>query len=108
MKKVFVGSLSFNTTDSELEAAFARFGAITEAKVIMDRVTGRSRGFGFVTFEDEAAARTAIAEMNGTSLGGRTLTVNEAEDKKRDDRRGGGGGGGGRGGRDRDRDRGGW
>jgi len=100
MKKLFVGSLSFNTTEKELEGAFAKFGQITEAKIVTDRDTGRSRGFGFVTFEDDNAATTAINEMNGTSLGGRTITVNEAHDKKRDDRRGGGGGGGG-GGRDR-------
>ncbi|MDD5310109.1 MAG: RNA-binding protein [Deltaproteobacteria bacterium] len=96
MKKLFVGSLSFNTTDSGLESAFARFGQITEAKVITDRMTGRSRGFGFVTFEDAAAADTAMAEMNGTSLDGRTINVNEAQDSKRDGRGGGGGGGGGR------------
>jgi cold-inducible RNA-binding protein len=100
MKKLFVGSLSFNTTDSGLEAAFSRFGQVTEAKVISDRDTGRSRGFGFVTFEDAAAADKAIAEMNGTTLDERTINVNVAEDKKRD-----GGGGGGRGG---GRDRGGW
>jgi cold-inducible RNA-binding protein len=100
MKKLFVGSLSFNTTDAGLEAAFSRFGQITEAKVISDRMTGRSRGFGFVTFEDAAAADKAMAEMNGTTLDERTINVNVAEDKKRD-----GGGGGGRGG---GRDRGGW
>jgi RNA recognition motif-containing protein len=95
MKKLFVGSLSFNTTDSGLEGAFARFGQITEAKVISDRMTGRSRGFGFVTFEDAAAADAAMSEMNGTSLDGRTINVNEAQDSKRDGRGGGGGGGGG-------------
>jgi len=96
MKKLFVGSLSWNTTDRDLTDAFARFGEITEAKVITDRDSGRSRGFGFVTFEDGAAADKAIAEMNGTQLDGREITVNEAQDKRRD---GGGGGGGGRGGR---------
>lgn len=100
MKKLFIGSLSFNTTDAGLEAAFSRFGQITEAKVITDRMTGRSRGFGFVTFEDAAAADKAMAEMNGTTLDERAINVNVAEDKKRD-----GGGGGGRGG---GRDRGGW
>jgi RNA recognition motif-containing protein len=93
MKKLFVGSLSWGTTESDLEDAFARFGSITEVKVITDRNTGRSRGFGFITFEDPASADSAIQEMNGTSLDGRTITVNEARDKRRD---GGGGGGGGR------------
>jgi RNA recognition motif-containing protein len=97
MKKLFVGSLSWNTTDRDLADAFAKFGEITEAKVITDRDSGRSRGFGFVTFEDAAAADKAIAEMNGTQLDGREITVNEAQDKRRDG--GGGGGGGGRGGR---------
>jgi uncharacterized membrane protein YgcG len=99
MKKLFVGSLSWNTTDRDLADAFAKFGEITEAKVITDRDSGRSRGFGFVTFEDAAAADKAIAEMNGTQLDGREITVNEAQDKRRDGGGGGGGGGGGRGGR---------
>lgn len=94
MKKLFVGSLSWNTTDHELAEAFARFGDITEAKVITDRDTGRSRGFGFVTFADSAAADAAMNEMNGAQIDGRQVTVNEARDKRRD---GGGGGGGGRG-----------
>jgi len=96
MKKLFVGSLSWNTTDQQLEEAFARFGEITEAKVITDRDTGRSRGFGFVTFQDSDAADTAIEEMNGAQLDGRAITVNEARERtSRDNRRGGGGGGGG-------------
>ncbi len=94
MKKLYVGGLSYNTTDDGLEAAFAKFGDVSDAKVITDRDTGRSRGFGFVTFQDNAAADRAIAEMNGANLDGRTLTVNEARD-----RQGGGGGGGGGGGR---------
>lgn len=96
MKKIFVGSLSWNTSDNDLQSAFARFGAVSEAKVITDRNTNRSRGFGFVTFEDDSAAEKAIAEMNGTTLDGREITVNEAQEKRRDG--GGGGGGGGRGG----------
>lgn len=92
--KLFVGGLSFNTNDDELREGFARFGEISEAKVIMDRETGRSRGFGFVTYTDDQAAQNAMAEMNGTTFGGRTIKVNEAED-----RGGRGGGGGGRGGR---------
>ena len=102
MKKLFVGSLSWNTSDHELSEAFARFGEVTEAKVITDRETGRSRGFGFVTFEDASDADKAISEMNGTTLDGREITVNEAQEKRRDNNRGGGGGfGGGGGGRNR-------
>lgn len=98
MKKLFVGSLSWNITDTELSDAFSRFGAVTEAKVITDRESGRSRGFGFITFEDDAAADEAITAMNGTTLDGREINVNEAQDKPRDNNRGGGGGRGGRGG----------
>ena len=100
--KLFVGGLSFDTTDDGLHEAFARFGEITEHKVITDRATGRSRGFGFVTFADEAAATTAIAEMNGVEVDGRAIKVSEAEDRGFKGGRGGGGGrggfGGGRGG----------
>jgi RNA recognition motif-containing protein len=98
MKKLFVGSLSWNTSDTELSDAFSRFGTVTEAKVITDRESGRSRGFGFVTFEDDAAADEAISAMNGTTLDGREISVNEAQDKPRDNNRGGGGGRGGFGG----------
>jgi cold-inducible RNA-binding protein len=94
MKKLFVGGLSWNTTDQSLGDHFAAFGEVTDAKVITDRETGRSRGFGFVTFADAAAATTAIAQMDGADLDGRTIRVNEAEDKGRS---GGGGGGGPRG-----------
>ena len=90
--KLFVGGLSWGTTDDGLRAAFEQFGTINDAKVITDRDTGRSRGFGFVTFEDADDAATAIDKMNGTELDGRSLNVNVAQDK----RRGGGGGGGGR------------
>jgi len=92
--KLFVGGLSWDTNDQSLAAAFAPFGTVTEAKVISDRDTGRSRGFGFVTFDAPADAQKAIAEMDGTELDGRSIRVNQAEDKQR-----GGGGGGGRGGR---------
>ena len=91
--KLFIGGLSFNTSNEGLENAFASFGEITEAKVITDRDTGRSRGFGFVTFASEAEASKALA-MNGKELDGRVLKVNVAENKPRRD--GGGGGGGGR------------
>ncbi|MFT5355033.1 MAG: cold-inducible RNA-binding protein, partial [Polyangiales bacterium] len=93
-KKLFVGSLSWGTSDQGLREAFERFGEVVDAKVITDRETGRSRGFGFVTFNDESSAKSAMDEMDGSQLDGRTLNVNEAQD-----RRGGGGGGGG-GGRD--------
>lgn len=93
MKKLFVGSLSWGTTESDLENAFGRFGEISEIKIITDRDTGRSRGFGFVTFADAAAADSAMEEMNGVSLDGRTITVNEARDRNRDNRGGGFGGG---------------
>ena len=89
-KKLFVGSLSWDTTDEGLREAFAQFGEITEAKVITDRDSGRSRGFGFVTFSDDEAADKAIAAMNGFQLDGRPIRVDVAQD-----RRGGGGGGGG-------------
>jgi len=94
--KLFVGGLSWDTNDQSLAAAFSSFGTVTEAKVISDRDTGRSRGFGFVTFSAPADAQTAMTEMDGTDLDGRTIRVNQAEDKPRG---GGGGGGGGRGGR---------
>ena len=90
-KKLFVGGLSWNTSDEGLREAFNVHGRVTDAKVITDRDSGRSRGFGFVTFEDADEADTAIAKMNGTDLDGRTLNVNVAQDKRRD--------GGGRGGR---------
>lgn len=96
-KKLFVGGLSFQTTDDELRDGFARFGDVAEAKVIMDRETGRSRGFGFVTFNDDQAATSAMSEMDGTVFGGRNIKVNEAEEKGRGGGGfGGGGGGGGR------------
>lgn len=98
-KKLFVGSLSFSTDDHGLRSAFEEFGEVTDAKVISDRDTGRSRGFGFVTFADAAAADAAIEGMDGASLDGRTINVNEAKEREpRGGGRGGrGGGGGGRG-----------
>ena len=89
-KKLFVGGLAWATDDQGLRSAFEQYGEVTDAKVITDRDTGRSRGFGFVTFADGAAADTAVEQMNGAQLDGRTLNVDEARD-----RRGGGGGGGG-------------
>ena len=95
-KKLFVGGLSWDTTDSSLSQAFGVFGEITEAKVITDRETQRSRGFGFVTYTEASAASTAIQEMDGKSLDGRSIKVNVAQERER--RGGGGGGGGGYGG----------
>lgn len=93
--RLFVGSLSWDTDDSALRSAFERFGQVEDAKVMTDRETGRSRGFGFVTFADEAMAQLAMREMDGAVLDGRTLAVNEAQERVP---RGGGFGGGGGGG----------
>jgi len=101
-KKLFVGGLSWSTSDEGLRASFDRFGEVTDAKVISDRETGRSRGFGFVTFADGESAKEAIAQMDGANLDGRTIRVNEADDKPR------GGGGSGRGGYGGGGDRGGY
>ena len=96
--KLFVGGLSWNTDDEGLRQAFSKLGTVTDAKVISDRETGRSRGFGFVTMGDSASAAEAVRTMDGTSLDGRTIRVNEAQERS-DGPRGGGGGGGGGGGR---------
>jgi len=79
---LFVGSLSWDTTDQTLRDAFKRFGEVVEAKVITERDSGRSRGFGFVTFAEDEAGRNAISEMNGTELDGRTIRVDEASERK--------------------------
>ncbi|XP_078178657.1 glycine-rich RNA-binding protein GRP1A-like [Carex rostrata] len=92
--RCFVGGLAWATDDRALEEAFKTYGEIVESKIINDRETGRSRGFGFVTFSNEQAMRDAIAGMNGQDLDGRQITVNEAQSR----RNGGGGGGGGFGG----------
>ncbi|KAI9181326.1 hypothetical protein LWI28_013866 [Acer negundo] len=95
--RCFVGGLAWATTDSSLQEAFSAYGDILESKIINDRETGRSRGFGFVTFRDEKAMRDAIEGMNGQNLDGRNITVNEAQ--SRGSGNGGGGGyGGSRGG----------
>ena len=91
-KKIYVGNLSFSSTEEELRAVFAPHGDVASVKVITDRDTGRSRGFAFVEMDDASAADDAIRALDGSELGGRSLRVNEAQDK-----RGGGGGGGGRG-----------
>lgn len=95
-KKVFVGGISWNTDDAGLRSAFEKFGEVSEAKVITDRDTGRSRGFGFVTFVDDDSVNRAISEMDGKELDGRNVKVNEAQDRPRNDRGGRGGGGGNR------------
>jgi RNA recognition motif-containing protein len=96
-KKLFVGGLSWDTTDEGLMHAFNAHGNVLEAQVVTDRDTGRSRGFGFVTFANPSEADEAIRQMDGKSLDGRTINVNEARERAP---RSGGGGGGGRG-RDR-------
>ena len=86
---IFVGSLPYATTDEELEAAFTEYGEVSSARVIMDRYTGRSRGFGFVEMPNQEQAEAAIRAMNGKDFQGRALTVNEArprEDRPRRDR----------------------
>ena len=95
--KLYVGNLSFRVTSDDLQEHFATAGEVSSANVVMDRETGRSRGFGFVEMASEDAANNAIAQFNGQDYDGRNMVVNEA--RPRDDSRGGGGGGrGGRGG----------
>ncbi|KAM0060844.1 putative RNA recognition motif domain, nucleotide-binding alpha-beta plait domain superfamily [Helianthus debilis subsp. tardiflorus] len=91
--RCFVGGLAWATSDQSLQEAFSKYGEVVDSKIINDRETGRSRGFGFVTFRDEHSLRDAIEGMNGQSLDGRNITVNEAQSRS------GGGGGGGGGGR---------
>ncbi len=88
--RLYVGNLSFNTSSDALRDAFASFGEVTDVPLVTDRQTGQPRGFGFVTMGTSAAAQAAIAGMNGSTLDGRALRVNEAEERQ--------GGGGGRGG----------
>jgi len=90
--KLFVGNLSFNTTENDLQDAFAAHGTVVEANLMMDRMSGRPRGFGFVTMGSPEEAQKAIEAMNGAQLDGRALTVNIA--RPREERAGGGGGGG--------------
>ncbi|XP_022896723.1 glycine-rich RNA-binding protein GRP1A-like [Olea europaea var. sylvestris] len=87
--RCFVGGLAWSTSNESLEQAFSQFGVVVDSKIVNDRETGRSRGFGFVTFKDEQSMRDAIEGMNGQDLEGRNITVNEAQS------RGSGGGGGG-------------
>jgi RNA recognition motif-containing protein len=93
-KKLYVGNLSYDVTDSALEQMFAAHGTVQSAQVIMDRDAGRSKGFGFVEMGSDQEAQAAVQALSGQTVGGRSLTVNEA--KPREDRGGGGGGGRGR------------
>ena len=86
-KKLYVGNLSFNTSEDGLRTLFSSFGTVASAKIITDRDSGSSRGFGFVEMETEEAASTAIAATNGTDLDGRQIKVNEAQDRPRRDNR---------------------
>ncbi len=90
--KLFVGNLSFNATENDLQDAFAAHGTVLEVNLMMDRMSGRPRGFGFVTMSTPEEAQTAIGALNGATIDGRALTVNVA--KPREERTGGGGGGG--------------
>ena len=90
-KKLYVGNLPYTATDSDLQRMFEEHGAVQSAQVVMDRDTGRSKGFGFVEMETGEAAQAAISALNGQDFAGRSLTVNEA--RPREERSGGGGGG---------------
>jgi RNA recognition motif-containing protein len=98
---IYVGNLPYKTTDDDLRGLFSAHGEVTSARVVTDRVTGQSKGFGFVEMPDREAAQKAIDATNGQDFQGRKLRVNESQPKPRDERRGGGGGGGFRGGGDR-------
>ena len=98
-KKIYVGNLSFQTTESDITQAFSGFGPVESVSIITDRETGRSKGFGFVQMAEQADADKAISALNGTALGGRDLTVNEARPMVK--REGGSFGGGGNGRRNR-------
>ena len=109
MKNIFVGNLSFNTGEDDLRQAFEAYGQVDRVSILTDRDTGRSRGFGFVEMANNEDGEKAIAALNGSQLGGRTVNVNEARPKTERAAGGGGGGGrdrgdrGGRGGGQRDR-----
>ena len=96
--KLFVGNLSFNTTENDLQDAFAAHGTVVEANLMVDRMSGRPRGFGFVTMGTAEEAQKAIAALNGAQIDGRALTVNVARPREERPAGGGGGGGGRRGG----------
>jgi RNA recognition motif-containing protein len=96
--KLYVGNLAFSTTEDAIRNVFAEFGEVSEVKLMLDRATGQSRGFSFVTMASEDAAQKALSQLSGSMLDGRPLRVDRAEERKpRYDGGGGGGGGGGRG-----------
>ena len=97
-KKLYCGNLSYNVASSDLDQIFGEYGTVQSAEVIMDRDTGRSKGFGFVEMQNDQEAQAAITGVNGKEHDGRTLTVNEARPRENRTGGGGGGGGGGRGG----------
>jgi RNA recognition motif-containing protein len=110
---IFVGSLPYSLQEADLQELFEAYGEVTTVKIIIDRESGRSKGFGFVEMSDDEAAQKAISGLNGSEVSGRSIAVSQAEDKKPGDRRSGGGGfgggnrGGGGGGYSRDNNRGG-
>jgi RNA recognition motif-containing protein len=110
---IFVGSLPYSLQEADLQELFEAYGEVTTVKIIIDRESGRSKGFGFVEMSDDEAAQKAISGLNGSEISGRSIAVSQAEDKKPGDRRSGGGGfgggnrGGGGGGYSRDNNRGG-
>lgn len=112
---IFVGSLPYSLEEADLQELFEAYGEVTTVKIIIDRESGRSKGFGFVEMSDDEAAQKAISGLNGSEVSGRSIAVSQAEDKKPGDRRSGGGGGfgggnrsgGGGGGYSRDSNRGG-
>lgn len=99
MKNIYVGNISFQTTEQDIDAAFSAYGQVERVQIVKDRDSGQSRGFAFVEMVDDAAANKAMEALNGADLGGRALTVNEA--RPREPRTGGGGGGYGGGGGNR-------
>jgi len=111
---IFVGSLPYSLQEADLQELFEAYGEVSTVKIIIDRESGRSKGFGFVEMSDDEAAQKAISGLNGSEISGRSIAVSQAEDKKPGDRRSGGGGGfgggnrgGGGGGYSRDNNRGG-
>ncbi|HOP06754.1 MAG TPA: RNA-binding protein [candidate division Zixibacteria bacterium] len=92
---IYVGNLSFDTTEDDLRDTFAAYGEVSSVNIISDKYTGRSRGFGFVEMPDQSQAQTAITELNGKDLGGRALNINEARPREERGPRSGGRGGGG-------------
>jgi RNA recognition motif-containing protein len=93
--KLYVGNLSFETTENDLQDLFEKHGAVNEVHLMMDRMTGKSRGFAFITMNDDEQAKAAMSATNGKELNGRALNVNEARPREERPRSGGGGGGGG-------------